>query len=143
MDCWIYGQCTHPTIHSSINPFIHAQKPQPSTKRLNKQTMNALLADVTNEQVGIFIFAGAVVTGFVATLVSVASNFATRRELEDLKSRVDKIEIDLDDKTAKIHKRVNRLLAGQMLIAGRVGCSLEQHQDQIAAWMEKLDREEE
>ena len=105
--------------------------------------MNIFLADATNEQVGIFIFAGAVVTGFVATLVSVASNFATRRELEDLKMRVDKIETDLDDKTAKIHKRVNRLLAGQMLIAGRVGCSLEQHQDQIAAWMEKLDREEE
>jgi len=105
--------------------------------------MNIFLADATNEQVGIFIFAGAVVTGFVATLVSVASNFATRRELEDLKTRVDKIETDLDDKTAKIHKRVNRLLAGQMLIAGRVGCSLEQHQDQITAWMKKLEREEE
>jgi hypothetical protein len=105
--------------------------------------MNIFLADATNEQVGIFIFAAAVVTGFVATLVSVASNFATRRELEDLKTRVDKIETDLDDKTAKIHKRVNRLLAGQMLIAGRVGCSLEQHQDQITAWMKKLEREEE
>jgi len=100
------------------------------------------IADATNEQIGIFIFAGAVVTGFIATLVSVASNFATRRELEDLKSRVDKMEADLDDKTAKIHKRVNRLLAGQMLIAGRVGCELEQHQDQISAWMEKLEREE-
>jgi hypothetical protein len=100
------------------------------------------LADVTNEQVGVFIFAGAVVTGFIATLVSVASNFATRRELEDLKTRVDKMETDLDDKTAKIHKRVNRLLAGQMLIAGSVGCALEQHQDQISAWMEKLEREE-
>jgi hypothetical protein len=105
--------------------------------------MTNLLADATNEQVGIFIFAGAVVTGFIATLISVASNFATRREVEDLKSRVDKIESDLDDKTAKIHKRVNRLLAGQMLIAGRMGCSLEQHQEQITAWMEKLEREEE
>lgn len=105
--------------------------------------MTTFLADATNEQIGIFIFAGAVVTGFIATLISVASNFATRREVEDLKTRVDKIESDLDDKTAKIHKRVNRLLAGQMLIAGRVGCSLEQHQEQIAAWMEELDREEE
>jgi hypothetical protein len=52
------------------------------------------------------------------------------------------METDLDDKTAKIHKRVNRLLAGQMLIAGSVGCALEQHQDQITAWMEKLEREE-
>ena len=105
--------------------------------------MSTFLADATNEQVGIFIFAGAVVTGFIATLVSVASNFATRREWEDLKSRVDKIETDLDDKTSKIHKRVNRLLAGQMLIAGRIGCSLEQHQAQITEWMEKLEREEE
>jgi hypothetical protein len=100
-------------------------------------------AEATNEQVGIFIFAGAVVTGFIATLISVASNFATRREVEDLKSRVDKIESDFEDKTAKIHKRVNRLLAGQMLIAGRMGCALEQHQEQITAWMEKLEREEE
>jgi len=105
--------------------------------------MTCLLADATNEQVGIFIFAGAVVTGFIATLISVASNFATRREVEDLKSRADKLETDLDDKTAKIHKRVNRLLAGQMLIAGRIGCSLDQHQDQIAAWMAQLEREEE
>src|SRR4029079_9920977 len=105
--------------------------------------MNIFFADATNEQIGIFIFAGVLVAGFVATLVSVASNFATRRELEDLKTRVDKIETDLDDKTAKIHKRVNRLLAGQMLIAGRMGCSLDQHQDEITAWMAKLEREEE
>ncbi|HXT13190.1 MAG TPA: hypothetical protein VN873_16655 [Candidatus Angelobacter sp.] len=105
--------------------------------------MTSFLADATNEQIGIFIFAGAVVTGFIATLISVASNFATRREVEDLKMRVDKIETDLDDKTSKIHKRVNRLLAGQMLIAGRVGCSLDQHRDQITAWMAQLEREEE
>ncbi len=104
--------------------------------------MTHFLADATNEQIGVFIFAAAVVTGFVATLISVASYFATRREVEDLKSRVDKLENDLDDKTAKIHKRVNRLLAGQMLIAGRVGCALDQHQEQISAWMEKLEREE-
>jgi hypothetical protein len=141
MDCWINGS------HESNNPFIHqsnirAAKNSAITKS-KYILMSPFFADATNEQIGIFIFAGAVVTGFVATLVSVASNFATRRELEDLKMRVDKIETDLDDKTAKIHKRVNRLLAGQMLIAGRVGCSLEQHQDQITAWMEKLDREEE
>jgi SMC interacting uncharacterized protein involved in chromosome segregation len=105
--------------------------------------MFTFFADATNEQVGIFIFAGAVVTGFVATLISVASYFATRREVEDLKVRVDKIEVDLDDKTAKIHKRVNRLLAGQMLIAGRVGCSLDQHRDQLTAIIADLEREEE
>lgn len=104
--------------------------------------MTHFLADATNEQVGVFIFAGAVVTGFIAALISIASYFATRREVEDLKSRVNKIEADLDDKTAKIHKRVNRLLAGQMLIAGRVGCSLDQHRDQISAWMKELEREE-
>jgi hypothetical protein len=121
-------------IHQSTNPPIHQSK--------NPFSMTSFLADATNEQIGIFIFAGAVVTGFIATLISVASYFATRREVEDLKLRVDKIETDLDDKTAKIHKRVNRLLAGQMLIAGRVGCSLDQHQDQIAAWMAELEREE-
>jgi hypothetical protein len=139
-DEWINGLLDKSFPRISNNPFIH-KSIYPSAQ--THTNMNILLADATNEQVGIFIFAGAVVTGFIATLVSVASNFATRRELEDLKNRVDKMEIDLDDKTAKIHKRVNRLLAGQMLIAGRVGCSLEQHQDQITAWMEKLDREEE
>jgi hypothetical protein len=119
--------------HSSIHP------PTQQSKLL---FMTHFLADATNEQIGIFIFAGAVVTGFIATLISVASYFATRREVEDLKSRVDKIEADLEDKTAKIHKRVNRLLAGQMLIAGRIGCSLDQHQDQISAWMARLEREE-
>jgi hypothetical protein len=130
----------HPFTHESI---FCEHKSLAQHRKQNDTAMNIFFADATNEQVGIFIFAGAVVTGFVATLVSVASNFATRRELEDLKTRVDRIETDLDDKTAKIHKRVNRLLAGQMLIAGRVGCSLEQHQDQISEWMEKLDREEE
>jgi hypothetical protein len=128
-----------------INPSIRAGKSkinfiQCSTRIF--KPMTSFLADATNEQIGVFIFAGAVVTGFIATLISVASYFATRREVEDLKARVDKIEADLDDKTAKIHKRVNRLLAGQMLIAGRVGCSLDQHQDQITAWMAELDREE-
>jgi outer membrane murein-binding lipoprotein Lpp len=104
--------------------------------------ITALFADATNEQVGIFIAAAAIVTGCIAAGISVASNFATRREVEDLKTRVDKIEVDLDDKTTKIHKRVNRLLAGQMLIAGRIGCSLDQHQDQITAWMAELEREE-
>ena len=111
-------------------------------ERYYSKAMTHFLADATNEQIGVFIFAAAVVTGFIATLISLASYFATRREVEDLKSRVDKLESDLDDKTAKIHKRVNRLLAGQMLIAGRVGCSLDQHQDQISAWMAKLEREE-
>jgi hypothetical protein len=107
-------------IQQSIHPLIRVRKfrceIQP-TRTINRITfMASFLADATNEQIGIFIFAGAV---------------------------VDKIEVDLDDKTAKIHKRVNRLLAGQMLIAGRVGCSLDQHQDQITAWMAELDREEE
>jgi len=52
--------------------------------------------------------------------------------VEDLKTRVDKIEADLDDKTAKIHKRVNRLLRADV-DRGADGCSLDQHQDQISA----------
>ena len=130
---------SHPFIQQSNNPVPPDLTPDTLHLIL---CMTHFLADATNEQVGIFIFAGAVVTGFVATLISVASYFATRREVEDLKTRVDKIEADLDDKTAKIHKRVNRLLAGQMLIAGRMGCSLDQHQDQISAWMAELEREE-
>ena len=50
--------------------------------------MATFLADATNEQIGIFIFAGAVVTGFITTLISVASNFATRREVEERRRRV-------------------------------------------------------
>lgn len=101
-----------------------------------------LFAEATNEQVGIFIFAGAAVCGFAATLISIASYFATRREVEDLKERVEKLETDLDDKTSKIHKRVNRLLAGQMLIAGRMGCALDRHQDEINSMMLQLESEE-
>jgi hypothetical protein len=128
----------NPLIQPSTIPLIEFLRGKPT-----KNTMTTFLADATNEQIGVFVFAGAVVTGLITTLISVASNFATRREVEDLKTRVDKIEADLDDKTTKIHKRVNRLLAGQMLIAGRVGCSLDQHQDQISTWMAELEREEE
>src|SRR6185437_11041309 len=137
MDFWESKSIERPEIHSSND----LDKFSPDTPYLTR-IMTDFLADATSEQIGIFIFAAAVVTGFIATLVSVASYFATRREVEDLKSRVDKLESDLEDKTAKIHKRVNRLLAGQMLIAGRVGCSLDQHRDQISAWMAKLEREE-
>ena len=101
-----------------------------------------LLADVTNNQMGVFVFAAAVLVGLIATLLSIATYFATRREVEDLKERVDKIEADLDEKTSKIHKRVNRLLAGQMLIAGRMGCALDQHQHEINSMMLQLESEE-
>jgi outer membrane murein-binding lipoprotein Lpp len=140
MDFWKCESSKRPEIHSSNDPDKLLCL-TPDTPHLI-HCMTHFLADATNEQIGVFIFAAAVVTGFVATLISVASYFATRREVEDLKARVDKLENDLDDKTSKIHKRVNRLLAGQMLIAGRMGCSLEQHQDQISAWMAKLEREE-
>lgn len=99
-------------------------------------------AEASNEQVGTLIFGLAAVLGFAATMISIASYFATRREVEDLKERVGKLETDLDEKTGKIHNRVNRLLAGQMLIAGRMGVSLDRNQEQIAAMMADLDREE-
>jgi hypothetical protein len=101
-----------------------------------------MFAEASNEQVGVLIFGLAAVLGLAATMISIASYFATRREVEDLKARVDKIETDLDEKTSKIHKRVNRLLAGQMLIAGRMGCALDRHQEEINTMMLQLESEE-
>src|SRR6266496_1280299 len=100
LDCWMSGlldmwiSLRHPTIQSSNNSAGNFRR----WNRIARfDFMTNFLADATNEQIGIFVFAGAVVTGFIATLVSVASNFATRREVEELKTRVDKIETDLDD----------------------------------------------
>lgn len=96
----------------------------------------------TNSELGVFIMCAAMLIGLVATLISVASYFATRREVDDLKGRVDKIEEDLDHKTSKIHKRVNRLLAGQMLIAGQVGVALDRQGGRLAELIRQLEEEE-
>jgi cell division protein FtsL len=104
--------------------------------------MGIILADATNEQVGVFIAAAVVVIGFILMLLAIAAYFATRREVDDLKERMDKLEADLDDKTSKIHNRVNRLLAGQMLIAGRVGCELTEHKERLGEIMKELESEE-
>jgi hypothetical protein len=104
--------------------------------------MMPILADATNSQLGVFVICTAVLIGLVATLISIASYFATRREVDDIKGRVDKLEEDLDRKTSIIHKRVTRLLAGQMLIAGRVGCALDKHEDQLGALIQQLENDE-
>ena len=84
--------------------------------------------------------------GFVANIiiaaVAIFTVLATRREVASIEKRVEKLEDSLDEKTSRLHKRVNRLLAGQMLIAGRVGCALDQHQDQLGEIMSKLETEE-
>jgi cob(I)alamin adenosyltransferase len=91
---------------------------------------------------GIVVLCAAVLTGLVATLISIAGYFATRREVDDLQDRVSKLEQDLDRKTARIHKRVNRLLAGQMLIAGQVGVALDRQGERLAVLMKQLEAEE-
>ena len=102
-----------------------------------------MLAEVTNDFAGQWAFLiGGVVANVVLAGIGVLSFFATRREVDLLEKRVAKLEETLDDKTERLHKRVNRLLAGQMLIAGRVGCELEQHSARIEELMAKFETEE-
>jgi phosphate/sulfate permease len=96
----------------------------------------------TNNEIGLFVVCAAVVFGMVGALISVASYFATRREVDDLKERVQGIEELMEERTEKLHKRINRLLAGQMLIAGQVGVALENHSTQLEALMQQLESEE-
>jgi len=96
----------------------------------------------TNNEIGLFVVCAAVVIGLVGALMSVAGYFATRREVDDLKERVTVIENLLEKRTEKLHRRINRLLAGQMLIAGKVGVALDQHQVQMETMLHELEREE-
>jgi len=98
-------------------------------------------AAATTGQVGIFIVCAAMFVGLVGALISVASYFATRREVDDLKERVGIIESLLEKRTEKLHRRINRLLAGQMLIAGKVGVALDKHEAQMEAMLHELETE--
>ena len=102
----------------------------------------AATTGATNNEIGLFVVCAAVVFGLVGALVSVASYFATRREVDDLKDRVATIEDLMEKRTEKLHKRINRLLAGQMLIAGQVGVTIENHTAQMSAIMQQLETEE-
>jgi len=94
------------------------------------------------DAIGIFVLCAGVIVGLIASLISIASYFATRREVDDLKDRVVIIENLLEKRTEKLHRRINRLLAGQMLIAGKVGVALDQHQAQLEAKLHELESEE-
>ena len=106
--------------------------------------MSFLFADTVPgpDAIGIFVLCAGVVIGLIVSLVSIASYFATRREVDDLKDRVVIIENLLEKRTEKLHRRINRLLAGQMLIAGKVGVALDQHQAQLEAKLHELESEE-
>lgn len=100
-----------------------------------------ILAEATNEQIGVLVFGLAALLGLVATMISIASYFATRREVEDLKTRVNNLEDNLDKKTSKLHTRINRLLAGQMMIAGQLNVALDK--GHLKEMMQQLEAEEE
>jgi hypothetical protein len=95
-----------------------------------------------SDALGIFVLCAAVIVGLAASLISIASYFATRREVDDLKDRVVIIENLLEKRTEKLHRRINRLLAGQMLIAGKVGVALDKNQAQLEAKLHELESEE-
>lgn len=101
-----------------------------------------MLAEATNGDLGLFVVCAAIIIGLVGALMSVASYFATRREVDDLKERVLAVEELMEARTEKLHKRINRLLAGQMLIAGQVGVAIDQHQNQMESIMRQLESEE-
>jgi len=104
----------------------------------------ALLAQSapTNGDIGLFVVCAAIFTGLVATLISIAGYFATRREVDDLKNRVTTLETLMESRTEKLHRRINRLLAGQMLIAGQVGLALEHHRSELDALIQQLENEQ-
>ena len=102
-----------------------------------------MIAEATNEFAGQWLL---MIGGFVANIViagvAIFSVLATRREVSAIEKRVEKLEESLDDKTSKLHKRVNRLLAGQMLIAGQVGVALDNQHDRLQEIMARLESEE-
>ena len=100
------------------------------------------IAGPSNNDIGLFVVCAAVFIGLIGALISIASYFATRREVDDLKVRVTQIEELMEERTEKLHKRINRLLAGQMLIAGQVGVALENHSTQMESLLRQLESEE-
>jgi len=99
-------------------------------------------ASPSNSQIGLFVVCAAILIGLVATLISIAGYFATRREVDDLKDRVGTLEDLMEKRTEKLHRRINRLLAGQMLIAGQVGVALEHHRGELDSLIRQIEHEE-
>jgi len=92
--------------------------------------------------IGMFVLCAAVFIGMILSLIAIGSYFATRREMDDVKERMTNIEDLMEKRTEKLHKRINRLLAGQMLIAGKVGVALDKHQSQMDDILRELESEE-
>jgi len=102
-----------------------------------------ILADVTNSFAGQWLL---LIGGFVANIViagvAIFSVLATRREVTAIEKRVEKLEDGLEEKTNRLHKRINRLLAGQMMIAGQVGVVLDHQGERLAEIIRQLENEE-
>jgi hypothetical protein len=96
-----------------------------------------LLAEADNAFVGQLAYAVSFLLALAVAAITVASHFATRREVESLMERVDKLE----RRTEVLDRRINRLLAGQMLIAGQMGVALSAASLRDA--MQQVAREEE
>jgi hypothetical protein len=61
--------------------------------------------------------------------------------VQRVERRVDQIESKFDQTVRGLHRRINRLLAGQYLIAGKLGVVLED--PRLDTMMEQISREEE
>ncbi len=126
----------HPAPSIFVSCFPHlAFSVQPSALFLSQ-------ASPSNSQIGLFVVCAAILIGLVATLISIAGYFATRREVDDLKDRVGALENLMETRTEKLHRRINRLLAGQMLIAGQVGVALEHHRGELDSLIRQIEHEE-
>lgn len=82
--------------------------------------------DAGNWFIGVCAF-----VALLAALLTIATYFATRREVDDLKARVDTLETETreaerrleknnEDRASRIHKRVDRVLALTQRIAGKL-----------------------
>lgn len=107
-------------------------------------TLALFLLAQSNAQTGQLVYSIAAVMGLVGMAFGVGSYFATRRELDKLETRVGSLETKLSRRVGKLHARINRLLAGQMLIAGKLGVTSEhmKHLEHELAQIEELENEE-
>jgi hypothetical protein len=103
-----------------------------------------LIAAATNAFTGELMYGLAPLIALIGSAIGIGSYFATRRELDKLETRVTHLEEKLSGRVGKLHARINRLLAGQMIIAGKLGVTVEHMKDieSELAEIEELEREE-
>lgn len=86
-----------------------------------------ILAEASNAFAGQALYITLAFIGGLGGLLAIASFFATRNEVADVKERVGKLEEKIDDSNIlsethreKLHKRINRILIGVSRIQGRL-----------------------